>query len=178
MITTEDPQLRPAAIEVEAVLRQRARRLTDLIGRRGGPVELVERLEQLLTGDRLAFAVSAIQASLAKVSPSDPPRSVTRQLPDWFIAVTVWPGHAPEDLRSRQGGYLGLLAELTAPAYETKEGRHIAHWICGHEGGRMTVRLAVFPSPRSGAPILIPLALLAEDDRELLHLPPEAKATA
>lgn len=177
-MTTEDLQLRPATIEVEAVLRQRARRLTALISQRGGPVELVELLEQLQTGERLAFAVRAIQASFAEVSTSDPPRSVTRPLPDWFIAVTVWPGHAPEDLRSRRGGYLGLLAGLTAPAYQTKEGRHIAHWICGHEEGRISVRLAVFPTHGSGAPILIPLALLAADDRELLHLPQEVEAIA
>lgn len=177
MITREYTELRPTADDVEAALRRRARRLTALIGQRQGGSELSEYIKNLLTGKRLAFAVKAIQADLDTIGPTDPPLSATKLFPGWFIAVTVWPGQAPADLHRRPGGYLGLLASLTAPAYEVYEGRHVAHWVVSMEKGRIAVRLAVFPNHRtSGAPLLIPLDLLTPQERDLLRLPEETDA--
>ncbi len=174
MITMEDVDQR-LAIDVADLLRGRALRLKALIDRRRKGTELAGHLDHLVSGERLAFAVEAARGNMH--APTDGPRSETRAFPGWFIAVTVLPDREPADLRGRPGGYLGLLTDLTAPAYQTRKGRHVAHWIVGIRGDRATVRLAVIPNHRlSGAPLLIPVDLLAPEECELLRLPAAAVA--
>jgi hypothetical protein len=176
MITMEDVEQR-LAIDVGGVLRRRGHRLKALLDRRRPGTELAGYLDHLVTSDRLTFAVEAITANLHGIDPADEPRSEARAFPGWFIAVTVVPGREPAELRHRPGGYLGLLADFTAPAYQVREGRHVAHWIVGIEGGSATVRLAVIPNHRiSDAPLLLPMDLLAPGERDLLRLPRETAA--
>ena len=123
---------------------------------------------QITSGTEFEYAVESVLENLPICLADQSPRSVVKQFPGTLVAVTVFPGWTPEQVRELlPDGYVALVQELAESYQQPEDKFHVAHWVFASDGSLSSVYLTIIPNPDTDkdAPALIARELLSEQER-------------
>jgi hypothetical protein len=149
----QDPPLREdyETKRIKLMLMAHLERLYSLLQSNPDVAGLQQLIKDLSTGEPWSFTVSFIGQQMLLALSGREISSETKLTTEWFIAVTVCPWLAPDEVRPHlPGGYLTLLNNLTDPAFTIPKGRHVAHWIYCSDGKEIGVHLTLISNPKVG----------------------------